>query len=290
MTHNNTEILEAHFPPDHPICNPMMVKKSLDFARRWVLPTVKKHVKGNSILSAGCGLGTDVMTLVEEGFDAYGFDPAMSLFIEYGLSEYAVEVGVTSRVVEECVEQRLHMSPVAEPGMFAKEFDLILAFESIEHVGLGDSPEPLEITTPFRKLWITKLLRYLRPGGKIIITTPNRLFPIDEHGRKGWPIRFHSIVKDFTLTARELLGFFPPGVEIELLDPYGFFSFSNQPYIFRPVIPKIFSMLHTKTLLHTPFCPHLFLLFTIPDNFRPKEELSDEPLGEFLNCFMNKTQ
>lgn len=282
MTNKNMEFLEVHFPPEHPICNQTMVQKSVDFARRWVLPTAKRYAKGNFILSAGCGFGADVMALVEGGFEAYGFDPAMSIFIQHGLQDYAIRAGVNHQVVEGCIRQRLRMSPIPEPGMFDTEFDLILAFESIEHVGLGDSQEPLEITKLFRAFWLGRLLRYLRPGGGIIITTPNRLFPIDEHGRNGRPIRLHSIARDFTLSAQELLDFFPPGVEVTLLDPHGFHSFSNLPSIFRPIFAKIISLLHTKTFLHTSFCPHLFLLFNIPDDFRPKDEIPNDTVEEFL--------
>lgn len=283
MTDKTPAFLKAHFPPGHPVCNHLMVKKTIDFARRWVLPTVKEHAQGKSILSAGCGFGTDVMTLVEAGFDAYGFDPAIHLFIEYGLQEYAVNAGVDAGAVEECIQNRIRMSPIADSDMFDKEFDLILAFECIEHVGLGDSPDRQEITDPFRKLWLTGLLRYLRPGGSMIITTPNRLCPVDEHGRHGLPIRFHSTRKDFTLSARELLNYFPSGVDITMLDPHDFFSFSNLPSICKPVVAKFFSMLHQSSLLHTPLCPHLFLLITLPDDFYPAKELPIESLNEFLS-------
>ena len=46
-----------------------------------------------------------------------------------------------------------------------------------------------------------ELLRVIRLGGFIIVATPNRYFPADEHAR--W-LRIHSRFRDDTLSSKEL--------------------------------------------------------------------------------------
>lgn len=77
-------------------------------------------------------------------------------------------------------------------------FDAIVSFQVIEHI---HDPSP----------WLAEIRRVLRPGGKAIFTTPNRVFRLGE-GERPWN-RHH--VREFTAAElRELLGHWFPDVRV----------------------------------------------------------------------------
>jgi SAM-dependent methyltransferase len=61
-----------------------------------------------------------------------------------------------------------------------------------------------------RKKAVDELLRVTKPGGLIIVVTPNRLFPIDEHGAGKTGLRWHLPFRDQTLSYFELRKLFMP--------------------------------------------------------------------------------
>jgi SAM-dependent methyltransferase len=97
-------------------------------------------------LDAGCGHGAIVHELLERGWDAYGFD----------VSEWLIEQarGFSPESAQRFEVGELPAVPVGG------SFDLITCIEVLEHV-----VEPLTV--------LRALHTRLRPGGRLIATTPN---------------------------------------------------------------------------------------------------------------------
>jgi hypothetical protein len=95
----------------------------------------------------------------------------------------------------------------------------------------------------------------------ILIATPNRLFPIDEHGE---PIRFHSPLRDSTLSYHELCSYFPDMRPCVM--PWGkYFALERFKKYVTPIGTKIansaFQVFRVPLLHQSPLNPHLFVAF-----------------------------
>lgn len=118
------------------------------------------------IVSIGCGLGYDVRLLCSLGYDAYGLDPGSR----------------TSawKTYPDSLRRRLRMG-FAEDLPFGHECcDFAYALEVIEHVGCEDGiwkllPDAREV----RHRFIESCLAMLKPGGRLLLSTSNRLCPVD---------------------------------------------------------------------------------------------------------------
>jgi 2-polyprenyl-3-methyl-5-hydroxy-6-metoxy-1,4-benzoquinol methylase len=145
--------------------------------------------KGEAICSAGCGTGYDVEVLCNLGYDVYGFDPGVRT------NDWAAR--------QSGVAQRLKMG-FAQDLPFGKErFDVVYAFEVIEHVGCEDGqwkllPNHFDI----RRQFIESCLDMLKPGGRMLLSTSHRLCPLDPgHGHHyTWLTQFVSSKTGITLT------------------------------------------------------------------------------------------
>jgi SAM-dependent methyltransferase len=138
------------------------VAKTHDF-----LVPILRSIGANRVLDAGCGLGTMVMTLLEMGYDAYGFDLLESVphWIEQKLPSDRF-------IVTEPLDLRLPFEDAV--------FDAVFTFGVLEHVGTSDGhatrrPDYHAI----RREWTRELFRVVRPGGYLLLGGPNRGFPID---------------------------------------------------------------------------------------------------------------
>ncbi|HXZ19212.1 MAG TPA: glycosyltransferase, partial [Candidatus Acidoferrales bacterium] len=152
------------------------------------------HIAGR-ILDLGCGTGWKAASLEREPSNsAIAVDYDFRL-LQFGRKEFGVK------------------SPVQSDGCAlpfpSGRFDWVLAIEVIEHL-----PRP--------DLFLREIHRVLRPGGRLLLTTPNRL----QYLRPWHPRWFYralrrrivlepSHVREFTL--RELRQLLPPGLEIECL-------------------------------------------------------------------------
>ena len=190
----------------------------------WTIPILKTcGLQGGKILSAGCGNGMDVAELRERGFQAVGFDlypPA---------TEAAPWVSVA----------RANSIPFGTAA-----FDAVLCLEVIEHIPRVD-----------RAAAGKELLRVIRPGGFIIIATPNRYFPADEHAK--W-LRIHSPFRDDTLSSKELETLF--GRKARTLTWKRYFQFERFG-VFGAGINKAVTMFDNRLLHRSAINPHLFLAF-----------------------------
>jgi ubiquinone/menaquinone biosynthesis C-methylase UbiE len=98
------------------------------------------------LLDVGCGEGYHVRDAIEEGIDAYGID----------ISSYALENALYS------VKDKITFGSITEIPFADDEFDLITAFDVIEHIHPKDTLNA-----------IAEIQRVLKYGGLVIITTPS---------------------------------------------------------------------------------------------------------------------
>jgi ubiquinone/menaquinone biosynthesis C-methylase UbiE len=119
----------------------------------------KKHMmkymkflrKGSSLkmLDVGCGEGYYVRDAIEEGIDAYGID----------ISTYALENALAE------VKDRITSGSITEIPFADEEFDIMTAFDVIEHIHPKDTLNA-----------VAEIRRVLKPDGIVIITTPSSNF------------------------------------------------------------------------------------------------------------------
>jgi len=192
--------------------------------RDWTLPILRAcGIEKGRILSAGCGNGMDLVELRERGFQAVGFDL------------YQPAVAATPWTV---------LARVNNIPFETSTFDAAVCLEVIEHVPHQQ-----------RRAATQELLRVVRPGGVIIIATPNRYFPADEHA--AW-LRLHSPFHDDTLSSSELEILFDR--KARTLTWKGYFQFQRFG-VFGVAINKVIALFENETLHRSALNPHLFLAF-----------------------------
>jgi len=95
-------------------------------------------------LDVGCGLGFLIKEAVDEGIDCYGID----------ISEYAVANAI--------VKDRVRLGSITEIPFKNGSFDVVSAFDVIEHVHPKDTEKA-----------ISEIYRVLKNDGLLILTTPH---------------------------------------------------------------------------------------------------------------------
>ncbi|MFT5121590.1 MAG: SAM-dependent methyltransferase [Kiritimatiellia bacterium] len=119
---------------------------------------VLKHLPEGPVrfLDAGCGAGEYVRVLnVQDRVDAEG--------IEY-LAEKVAEAKADAEIADRVQQGDLQALPFPDA-----HFDVALLNEVLEHV-------------PDERQGLRELHRVLKPGGRLIIFSPNRCFPFETHG------------------------------------------------------------------------------------------------------------
>ena len=125
---------------------------------------------GCRLLSVGCGSGLDVDVLSEHGFDVMGIDS-----------------GNRSCLWRQRREQTRLLLANGMRLPFAEDtFDAAFCGCVYPHVGVvGDSNRVRADVVRQRSELAREMVRVLKPGGRIIVSSPNRLFPLDLfHGRE----------------------------------------------------------------------------------------------------------
>lgn len=192
--------------------------------REWTIPVLKLcGLETGRVLSVGCGNGMDVVELREHGFEAAGFD----------LYRPATQAAPWITV------SKANAIPFATGS-----FDAALCLEVIEHIPHAERFSAAQ-----------ELLRVVCPGGFIIIATPNRYFPFDEHAT--W-LRIHSPFRDDTLSSTELEVLFER--KARTLTWKGYFQFERFG-VFGAAINKAVSLFDNGVLHRSALNPHLFLAF-----------------------------
>jgi SAM-dependent methyltransferase len=140
--------------------------------RNYLIPTFKKcfaGVKQPKVLSLGCGLGIDVEMLMDSGFDTVGIDCG-NRSKEWPKRKHF---------------ERLYLANGKALPFEDDTFDLVYCGCVFPHVGVeGDSNRVLP-SYYLERLQIAKeMTRVLKPGGRVMVSSPNRRFPLDLfHGR-----------------------------------------------------------------------------------------------------------
>ena len=192
--------------------------------RDWTIPVLKQcGIESGKVLSAGCGNGMDLVELREQGYEAYGID----LYPPADAAKSWTSVAV--------------VNALPFPNDY---FDAAVCLEVIEHVPV-----------PARSAAAAELLRVVRPGGAVVIATPNRHFPVDEHA--AW-LRFHSPFHDETLSCGELESLF--GRPARTLTWKGYFQLERFGAM-KTVLNKSMGIFDSGFLHRSPLNPHLFLAF-----------------------------
>jgi SAM-dependent methyltransferase len=133
-----------------------------EYLRPWVFrePSLRT-------LEVGCGLGFGIKYLLEDGHDAYGVDiPCLGRFWKRAGNDPAHFLL--------CDGARMPF-----PDRF---FDTLYTLGTIEHIGtLAGHYTLAENYWETRRVFAAELLRVLKPGGRMLVTCPNKNFPIDIH-------------------------------------------------------------------------------------------------------------
>jgi SAM-dependent methyltransferase len=131
---------------------------------KYLKPLVDMDFSKN-ILDVGCGVGEYILKFIEDGYNAYGIDLP-------GLSKFWKKMGNPPDRFLCCDASRLPF-----PNDY---FDVVFSFGVIEHIGtkIGHCT----LSDDYRKQrqnYAKEIIRVTKPGGRILISCPNKSFPID---------------------------------------------------------------------------------------------------------------
>lgn len=203
-------------------CQPEQITKTNRRTREWTIPRlVDAGLSSGRVLSIGCGSGADVLYLRNRGYEAWGID------LYAGLPEAA-----------RCAVRASAAAIPFEIGYF----DAVLCLEVLEHIEHHK-----------RAKAALEMRRVVRRGGTLILATPKRFFPFDEHADF---LRFHSPFKDDTLSVAEIEYLFK--TTARPLTWKGYFEFTRFGLI-ASLLNFATSLLKINMLHRSPFNPHLFL-------------------------------
>jgi SAM-dependent methyltransferase len=225
------------------------VRKSRARTEEWTIPAIRRFCNGGSVrlLSVGCGSAVDVAVLRQHGYLCWGADPDENCYAD--AREFFVQ------------------SDACSLPFHSEAFDLTMCLESFEHIGVPNTNTEWKPSPEYRanrRRAAEELLRVTKPGGVVVQVTPNRFFPIDEHGKGKTGIRWHLPFRDLTLSYFELRSLFLPKCDEMGVLPYGgYYELEKLKRLGGvPLVRVVKSLLpiFSNRMLHV-FGPHLFVYF-----------------------------
>ncbi len=121
-------------------------ERRLQMVRRWAT------LDGRCVLDVGCGVGMYTAAFLRQTPHIFGIE------IEH---ERALEARERAAAVVQSPGERLPFANAA--------FDVVFSHEVLEHV-VDD------------RACVAEMVRVTRPGGRIVVFVPNRLYPFETHG------------------------------------------------------------------------------------------------------------
>ncbi|MDG1944713.1 MAG: class I SAM-dependent methyltransferase [Halioglobus sp.] len=231
----------------------------------YVIPLLRERFSGKDpaslrILSIGCGVGSDVAALNDAGYQAYGIDAG-------NRSEFWARRSFPNRY---------YLANAKHLPFESGAFDFIMMGCVLPHIGVGDDTYVAQTGyREERELAACEMIRVTRKDGLMIVTSPNRLCPVDFFHRadvaKHMP-RFHSPKESFLLSVVDYSKLLRVGSEcssIEVLPLRGYWGFySSSNYLLGRLLQipvrfyfnELMSWRITKWLRSTGFNPWLILL------------------------------
>jgi SAM-dependent methyltransferase len=132
------------------------------FIPNYLEPLIDKRWE---VVSIGCGSGIDVEMLREDGYKAYGFDPSRDNHFALRKPE---------------VQPFLRSGAASDFPFGSQRFDFAYALEVIEHVGCRNfGTHLLPGWREERVSFLRSSLALLRSPGRLLLSSSNRLCPID---------------------------------------------------------------------------------------------------------------
>ncbi len=133
-----------------------------EFLKPWV-----DRESARRVLEVGCGVGMGIRFFAEEGYDAYGLDiPCLAKFWQ--------RIGNDPR--------HFLLGDGASMPFPDDYFDAVYTLGTIEHIGTKVGHYTLaDDYRETRIAFAKEMLRVTKPGGRLLVTCPNKSFPIDIH-------------------------------------------------------------------------------------------------------------
>ena len=135
----------------------------------WMPLRILAPLKGDRLLDVGCAAGEYTRVLAE------GFDATDAIDIE------PERLAVFSQALtHSAIADRIHVLNMSAEQLTFRDgaFDVVTAIETLEHVVDLDAA-------------LDEMRRVLKPGGYLLVTGPNRYFPLETHGWL-WKGKRHS--------------------------------------------------------------------------------------------------
>jgi SAM-dependent methyltransferase len=237
-------------------------QSNADLTRSYLLPLFRRlwPKRVPRLLSLGCGTGVDVDLLIGEGFECMGID-----------------CGNRARAWERREQKSQLILANGKHLPFPDEsFDAVFCGCVFPHVGVvGDTSLVSACYHTERLRLAGEIGRVLKSDGKVIVSSPNRLFPLDLfHGRDEghlWP-KWNWPGRRFLLSARDYAGLFRPAgmthvVPLPVRKYWGFIRSrrSFHGWILGVPVRTLFLIVSQIRMLRTsPFNPWLVLLLERP--------------------------
>ena len=121
------------------------------------LSLMAEHIAGDDfVLDVGCGRGEYLLSLLERTPNAFGIDTALNKLEDCWHQH------------PELTERALLVTADAMP-FSSGQFDVVIVNEALEHIPDRDGA--------LREIWCV-----LKPGGKLLLFCPNRIYPFETHG------------------------------------------------------------------------------------------------------------